>query len=135
MNNKKLGTDFERQVCKTLTGFGYWVHFMTPDNRGAQPFDIIAVKNGRAFAIECKTLADSKKSFSIDRLEDNQIVAFEKWLSCGNGMPQIWVQHKGEIYVIWYSELKMRRRVVLDEHRRMSVLYDVGELHSELLQS
>ena len=54
MNNKKIGSDFEKEVCKMLQDMGYWVHFITPDMRGAQPFDIIAAKNNRPYAIDCK---------------------------------------------------------------------------------
>ena len=111
MNNKKLGTEFERTVCNVLRDNGYWVHFMSPDSRGAQPFDIIAVKNGRARAIECKTLDDNRRYFSINRLEDNQIFAFSKWLECGNDMPQVFVFHRGSIHCIDYDKLKKEERI------------------------
>ena len=53
MNNKKHGTDFEKRVVAKLAKAGdVWVHFLSPDERGAQPFDIIAVKDGVACAIE-----------------------------------------------------------------------------------
>ena len=39
MNNKKLGTEFEREAVTLLSQKGYWVHFITPDSRGSQPFD------------------------------------------------------------------------------------------------
>ena len=111
MNNKKLGTEFEREVCDILNRNGYWVHFITPDARGAQPFDIIAVKNGNAYAIDCKTCA--AKSFNISRLEDNQIMAFEKWMACGNTIPCIFVKHDGHIQVINYAELKELKSIRL----------------------
>lgn len=81
------------------------MHFITPDPRGAQPFDIIAVKNGRAFAIECKTLVDSKKHFTINRLEENQRFAFKKWMDCGNSIPVIAIKHKGKIIMLRYDKL------------------------------
>lgn len=105
MNNKKLGTKFEKAVCQQLAEEGYWVHFITPDRRGAQPFDIIAVKNDRAFAIECKTLTASERYFRISRLEDNQILAFNYWLRCGNTEPKIIVLHGDRIVAINFSEL------------------------------
>lgn len=111
MNNKKLGSEFERKVCDILKSAGYWVHFMTPDERGAQPFDVIAVRDGIAYAIECKTLASNQKYFPITRLEDNQIMAFEKWLECGNSMPIVLVSHKGVITPIRYDELKEKKKV------------------------
>ena len=116
MNNKKLGTAFEKRVCALLSANGYWVHFITPDVRGAQPFDIIAVKDGRAIAIDCKTCASGK--FSISRLEDNQIFAFEKWLECGNDDPYIFVEHGKEIYAISYLYLRENKIVKLEEKWR-----------------
>ena len=38
MNNKKKGTAFEKEMCDLLAIKGYWVHFIAPDARGAQPF-------------------------------------------------------------------------------------------------
>ena len=113
MNNKKIGTDFEHEVCEMFARKGYWVHFIVPDARGAQPFDIIAVKDGNAVAIDCKTcVADT---FNISRLEDNQKMAFEKWLKCGNSMPMVIVKHKNKLYVLPYDELKFRKSIKLED--------------------
>ena len=104
MNNKKLGNAFEEEVCKLLAQNGYWVHFIVPDARGAQPFDIIAVRDGVARAIDCKTCVAG--SFNISRLEANQIMSFELWLKCGNEEPLVAVKHQERIFWIPYSKLK-----------------------------
>ena len=117
MNNKKLGTAFERQVCETLKKDGYWVHFIAPDSTGSQPFDIIALKNGMAIAIECKTLDKSKKYFSIDRIEENQRMAFERWLACGNAEPLIFVEYKGSIEIIGWNELKEKEKIEMKHYK------------------
>lgn len=114
--NKTLGNRWEREFCGMLAASGYWVHFISPDIRGAQPFDVIAVKDGIAHAYDCKTCA--AKRFPYSRLEDNQIMAFEKWLSCGNTEPQIAVLHDGEVYIIDYSEVKQLGSVRLEERYR-----------------
>ena len=116
MNNKVKGTAFERKMCNILSRNGYWVHFISPDNSGAQPFDIIAVKSGMAIAADCKTCVDD--TFRIGRLEDNQIMAFERWVACGNLDPVIFVEHDKNIYLIPYNDLKEKRGVKLDEHYR-----------------
>jgi Holliday junction resolvase len=113
LNNKRLGTAFEREFCDYLFEQGYWVHFITPAPNGAQPFDVIAVKGGRAYAFDCKTSA--KANFSIKRLEQNQIMAFERWLKCGNTEPRIAVKYKNNIYLIPYRELKKEESINLDE--------------------
>lgn len=113
MNNKKLGTAFEREMVKILSENGYWVHFISPDNRGAQPFDIIAVKNGIALAADCKTCEDH--IFRISRLEWNQRLAFQKWIDCGNVMPVIFVKYNEKIYMIDYDRLVKDEKVDLNE--------------------
>ena len=113
-NNKKLGTDFERNVVEQLSKMGYWVHFLTPNEAGAQPFDIIAVRDGTAYAFECKTLSDKRNVFSIDRLEENQIMAFEHWLRCGNTMPYIVIGHRKRIIYVPYIDLKKEEKIHVD---------------------
>lgn len=115
MNNKKLGTAFEKFIVRELSKTGAWVHFLSPDERGAQPFDIIAVKNGKATAIECKTLAANRNYFPYGRLEDNQIYAFEYWMACGNSTPIIAVEYKDRAYFIPYTLLRDKGRVDLEE--------------------
>lgn len=118
MNNKKLGTEFEKELCKWLAIKGYWVHFIVPDARGAQPFDIIAVRNGEAVAGDCKTSV--KKVFSINRLEENQILAFERWLNCGNKSPLVFVKYQDHVYYIPYEILKREGSVDVEN---MEFLY------------
>lgn len=113
MNNKKLGTEFEKAMVNLLAKQGYWVHFITPDARGAQPFDIIAVKDCFAVAIDCKTCAD--RYFRLGRLEENQIMAFEKWLACGNANPYIAVEHGDKIIMLDYVELKKELKIDLEK--------------------
>lgn len=112
MNNKNLGTAFERRLVQKLSERGYWVHFIAPDSRGAQPFDIIAAKDGICIVGDCKTCKDH--IFRISRLEENQKMAFEKWLACGNLDPLIFVEYQGQIKMIQYSDLKKEGRVDLD---------------------
>ena len=113
MNNKKLGTEFEREFCELLAGRGYWVHFITPAANGGQPFDVIAVKGGEAYAYDCKTSVS--RQFSIFRLEYNQIFAFERWLACGNNGPRVAVKYQGKVYIVFYTDLKERKTIDLLE--------------------
>lgn len=113
MNNKKLGTDFEREFVQMLANRGYWVHFINPDRTGAQPFDVIAAKDGKPYAFDCKTC--STKRFSIDRLEDNQVLAFEKWLSCGNKNAIIAIKHQFSVYFVSYLQLKRSKAVKITD--------------------
>lgn len=111
MNNKKIGTAFEEEMVEWFVKNGYWTHFLSPDKRGSQPFDIIAVRNGNVVVGDCKTC--SKNSISISRLEDNQISAFEKWIAKGNSSPYIFAKHRDMILFIPYTYLKSAKTVKL----------------------
>lgn len=113
MNNKRLGTAFEREAVKRLSEQGYWVHFITPDNSGKQPFDIIASKDNMPFVADCKTSAT--KNFNITRLEDNQIMAFDLWLSRGNTSAFILIKYNESVYKIPYRMLKGLKKINLEE--------------------
>lgn len=82
MSNKSAGTAFEREFAELLAEKGFWVHRLQ-DNQNGQPFDIIAVKNGRAYAFDCKDCTG--RSFPLSRIEENQRMAMERWEECGNG--------------------------------------------------
>lgn len=112
MNNKKLGNDFEREFEWFMRERGYWVHFCVPNASGAQPCDFVAVKDDHAYLIDCKTSA--VKVFSMRRLEDNQINAFERWNKCGNFGAGIAVKYKNDIYYIPYTLLKINGKITLD---------------------
>ena len=111
-SNKKIGNDFEQEFCELLKEKGYWAHFITPDKRGAQPFDIIAVMNGIAFAFDCKTC--STKWFTVSRMEENQKMAFERWLACGNEDPYVAIKYNNHIYCIPYNIVYLFGKVNLD---------------------
>lgn len=113
MNNKKLGTKFEKRFCEILKEKGYWVHFIQPDGRGAQPFDIIAMRDGVAYAFDCKTCKDH--IFRIGRAEENQILAFDLWMSKGGVAPLFAVEHNDKIYLVNYNDLKKYGKVDLNE--------------------
>lgn len=117
LSNKKIGTNFEREVVELLSQKGYWVHFITPDARGSQPFDIIASKNNEPFVVDCKT--SSTKWFNISRLEENQVMAFELWHKRKNKYSYIFVKYNEKIYAIPYLVLKELKRINLEECENM----------------
>ena len=114
MNNKKLGTSFEEEFCKLLKSCGYWVHFMHPSASGSQPCDIIACKNNVPFLIDCKTSVD--KVFRMNRLEDNQKLAFYKFKRSGNNNCWVAVRYKEKVYMLDYELLeKFGKLELIDE--------------------
>jgi Holliday junction resolvase len=98
MTNKKLGNDFEQELCEILSEHGFWTHNMAM-NKSGQPADIIAVRNKLAYLIDAKVC--SSRGFTLSRMEENQDLAMELWGECGNG--QGWFALKvptGDIYMI-----------------------------------
>lgn len=119
MTNKKLGNDFENEVCEILAKHGFWCHLLNA-NKSGQPADIIAVKNKTAYLIDAKVC--SSRGFALSRMEENQDLAMELWKECGNG--QGWFALKvptGEIYMIPHLNIKAHQQ-------RQSVL-SFSEIH------
>ena len=83
MSNKKSGNQFETELCELLSAYGFWVHLLSQNSAG-QPADVIAVKNGKAYLIDCK-VCSTDKGFALSRVEDNQELAMNLWRDCGNG--------------------------------------------------
>lgn len=81
MNNKALGNIFERNFVKGLADSGFWVHRLAQTNVG-QPADVIAVRNGQAYLIDCKVC--SSRGFRLTRIEPNQETAMKLWQAKGN---------------------------------------------------
>lgn len=82
MSNKKLGNDFESQLCEILSNEGFWCHLFA-QNQAGQPADIIAVKNGKAYLIDGKACVND--TFPFSRIESNQHTAMTLWKQSGNG--------------------------------------------------
>lgn len=82
MSNKKLGNSFETDFCQLLYQHGFWVHNFVQSKDG-QPADVIAVKKGKAYLIDCKVC--SNNYFNLGRMEENQISAMTLWEDVGNG--------------------------------------------------
>lgn len=83
MTNKKLGNSFESEFCEILSMYGFWCHNLAQNSAG-QPADVLAVRNGQAYLIDCKVCSTSK-GFALNRMEENQDMAMSLWDECGNG--------------------------------------------------
>lgn len=102
MSNKKIGNGFEAEFCDLLFQHGYWVHNLA-QNAAGQPADVIAVKNGTPFLIDCKVC--SGKVFRLSRIEDNQRMSMKLWDDSGNGTGWFAVKFGENIYMITLSRL------------------------------
>lgn len=103
MINKKLGNDFEKELCQILADAGYWTHNFASRKNG-QPADIIAVKNGKAYLIDAKVCM--YEVFPFRRIEENQHLSMDMWIECGNVTPYFALKARNEIYMVSYEFIK-----------------------------
>lgn len=110
MSNKSSGTAFECDFAARLSGYGFWVHRLQ-DNRNGQPFDVIAARNGKAYAIDCKDCTDG--IFRLSRMEENQLNAMRLWEETGNteGLFAIRDARNGLVYMAGRNYLEKVREV------------------------
>ena len=97
-SNKKLGNNFESAFCKILFEEGFWCHNLAQNQTG-QPADVIAVRNGKAYLIDCKV-------FVFSRIEDNQHTAMKAWKESGNKKGWFALLCSDHIFMLDYDTLK-----------------------------
>lgn len=102
INVKKLGNDFEQELCEILADAGYWAHNFA-NRKNGQPADIIAVKDTTAYLIDAK--ACSYEIFPFKRIEENQRNAMDLWIECGNITPFFALKARNEVYMIPYTTI------------------------------
>ena len=123
MTNKKLGNDFEQELCEILAEHGFWTHNLAM-NKSGQPADIIAVRNKTAYLIDAKVC--SSRGFRLSRMEENQELAMSLWKECGNG--QGWFALKiptGEIYMIPHFSVQAYKQVT--SFLSFSEIHELGQ--------
>ena len=107
MSNKKEGTAFENEFADILSDKGFWGHLFTQNSAG-QPADVIAVRNGQAYLIDCKVC--ERKVFRLSRIEENQEQSMKLWESLGNNECWFALELGKEIYMISLATLLEARK-------------------------
>ena len=102
MSNKKIGNDFENEFCEILSENGFWVHNLAQNQTG-QPADVIAVRDGGSFLIDCKVCSTGR--FQLKRIEENQQLAMQHWLDMGNDEAWFALKIENNIVMISYLDL------------------------------
>lgn len=125
MSNKKVGNDFEIEFCEILSKNGFWVHNLAQNQTG-QPADVIAVRDGGSFLIDCKVCSTGR--FQLKRIEENQQLAMQHWLDMGNDEAWFALKVNDEILMIPYRRLlyaKERQSILnIDEIYERGVLLE-----------
>lgn len=123
MNNKKSGNQFEAELCEILSANGFWTHNLAQNSAG-QPADVIAVKNGSAYLIDCKVC--STGHFSLRRIEENQTLAMELWRDCGNGVGWFAMKFGDNIYMVPLGLLESYRHLHTSIPESFVANWDLG---------
>ena len=123
MTNKKLGNDFEAELCEMLFKEGFWVHNFT-QNQAGQPADIIAVKNRMPFLIDAKVCSDNK--FPLSRIEENQKNSMDLWRDCVNGTGWFALLIGNEVFMIAYSNIKELMNTTINHTLTLSDIVENG---------
>ncbi len=75
--------------------------------------DIVAGKNNIIYCFECKTVHSKYKRFSLERLEQNQILAYKKLKQTGNDNYFLVVKwNEKEIYRIPFQNIDLKEKSV-----------------------
>lgn len=106
MSNKKLGNQFEAEFAEILANEGFWVHLLA-QNAAGQPADVIAVKDGEAYLIDCKVCSNGK--FPFTRIEDNQEWAMELWRDSGNDNGWFALKFGNDVYMVDMGSMRNAR--------------------------
>lgn len=108
MSNKKVGNDFEMEFCEILSKNGFWVHNLAQNQTG-QPADVIAVRDGGSFLIDCKVCSTGR--FQLKRIEENQQLAMQHWLDMGNDEAWFALKIENSTVMVRYSDLMLLKTV------------------------
>lgn len=89
-----------------LSKLGYWCTYLEGESHTkSQACDVIACKDGKVWAIDCKTLHNKNGLFPIDRIEQNQVLAYKRYKKCGNDNFFLAILWQDNIYFIPMSDI------------------------------
>lgn len=94
------GKKFEDEFCWFLSNNGFYVIYNEKNASGAQPVDVIALKNNEPFMFECKNLENKSGLFPLSRVESNQLHAYKKYTDCGNSKFALAILWNDNVYII-----------------------------------
>ena len=100
--------EFEKYFCEWARRNGWWALDIPKSKSGQQPFDIIAIRNQDILGVDCKVISSNSRVFPLNRIEDNQWLAFwslrKKSEQAVIGIV-VWHDQTRRMYFISYEEL------------------------------
>lgn len=106
LKSQKNGKKFEEELCWWFRKNGFYPEYHEKSISGSQNGDITAIKNNIAFKIEAKNLDNSTGRFPLDRIEQNQTLAYKTYRECGNSNYIIAVKWNNNVYFIDFGILQ-----------------------------
>lgn len=100
--NIEVGSRVEHLFCDILYEHGYWTHNFANKTHG-QPCDVIAVKNKKAYIIDCKHCKND--FFKLSRVESNQFWSMSMWYEMGNGYGWFAIYINKEFYMLSFKDI------------------------------
>lgn len=79
---------------------------------GSQPADLIATKNNIFYIIDCKTLKNKSKTFSLSRAEENQVLAYKRLVEVKSYNYYYAILHDNNIYLIPMFDIVNKEKTI-----------------------
>lgn len=94
------GKEFEKKLCEFYSKKGYFVIYNEKGVTGSQSCDIIVIKNNIATLIEAKNLTNKSGIFNLERIEQNQLLAYKRYTQCQNSRFILAINWNGGVYLL-----------------------------------
>lgn len=79
---------------------------------GAQPCDSVLCKNNKVWAVDCKTLNNKNGLFPIDRIEENQRLAYKRFKKCGNENFFLAILWNNDVYFVLMTDALFEKKSI-----------------------
>lgn len=100
------GKKFEEELCDYFSNQGYYVIYNEKGITGAQPCDIVIIKNNIATLVEAKNLDNKSGLFNLERVEENQRMAFRHFKKCKNSNFILAIKWNNKVWFIDFDLLQ-----------------------------
>jgi Holliday junction resolvase len=112
LKSYKVGEKFEKELCKFFANRNYYVIYNNKGVSGAQCFDMLIIRDNVCFAIECKNLENKNGIFNIDRVEENQLLAYKRFLECRNHNFVLAILWNDNVYIVNFDLLEYYKKSI-----------------------
>lgn len=106
------GRKFEEALCKYFAEKDYYVIYNEKGVAGSQPVDIVIIKNNIATMIEAKNLENHNGIFNLDRVEQNQVLAYNRYRECQNYNFVLAIYHDNKVWFIDFGLLPLYNKSI-----------------------